>query len=48
MCSFPLEYCEFGSSFTKCKDVLKEDDPDLYNRYYSEGEDESVLSILAC
>ena len=48
VCSFPLEYCEFGSSFTKCKDVLKEDDPDLYNRYYSEGEDESVLSILAC
>ena len=37
MCSFPLEYCEFGSSFTKCKETLLEEDPALYEKYYSEG-----------
>lgn len=37
VCTFPLEYCEFGSSFTKCKEWLKEEDEDLYNRFYSEG-----------
>ncbi|TCD62503.1 Translation machinery-associated protein 22 [Steccherinum ochraceum] len=36
VCSFPLEYCEFGSSFTKCKETLHEEDEDLYNKYYSE------------
>ena len=37
VCSFPLEYCEFGSSLTRCKEWLKEDDPDLFDKYYSEG-----------
>lgn len=37
VCSFPLEYCEFGSSLTKCKEWLQEEDIDLFNRYYSEG-----------
>ncbi|KJA29690.1 hypothetical protein HYPSUDRAFT_126647 [Hypholoma sublateritium FD-334 SS-4] len=36
VCSFPLEYCEFGSSLTKCKEWLKEEHPDLYDKYYSE------------
>lgn len=38
VCTFPLEYCEFGSRFTKCKDWLKEERPDLFDHYYSEGE----------
>lgn len=37
MCTFPLEYCEFGSSFTKCKEWLQKEDSALYDKYYSEG-----------
>ncbi|KIJ57352.1 hypothetical protein M422DRAFT_148483, partial [Sphaerobolus stellatus SS14] len=36
VCSFPPEYCEFGSHFTKCKAWLEAEYPDLYARYYSE------------
>ncbi|KAH8092476.1 density-regulated protein DRP1 [Cristinia sonorae] len=36
VCTFPLEYCEFGSSFTKCKESLLEEDQDLYDKFYSE------------
>lgn len=36
VCSFPPEYCEFGSSLTRCKEWLSENHPDLYQRYYSE------------
>lgn len=38
VCTFPLEYCEFGSHITKCKEWLKEEHPDLYDRYYSDGQ----------
>ncbi|RDB19945.1 Translation machinery-associated protein 22 [Hypsizygus marmoreus] len=37
VCSFPPEYCEFGSSLTRCKEWLKENYPDLYDKYYSEN-----------
>ncbi|CAE6450357.1 unnamed protein product [Rhizoctonia solani] len=36
ICSFPPEYCEFGSSVTKCKAWLQEAHPDLFDKYYSE------------
>ncbi|RXW20399.1 hypothetical protein EST38_g5454 [Candolleomyces aberdarensis] len=36
VCDWPLEYCEFGSSFTKCKEWLKEENQELYEKYYSE------------
>jgi len=36
VCSFPPEYCEFGSSLTRCKEWLKENHSDLYEKYYSE------------
>ncbi|KAF8523889.1 density-regulated protein DRP1 [Hysterangium stoloniferum] len=36
VCSFPPEYCEFGSHLTKCKAWLEANHPDLYERYYSE------------
>lgn len=38
MCTFPLEYCEFGSRFSKCKEWLKGEHPDIFDRYYSEGD----------
>jgi hypothetical protein len=37
VCTFPPEYCEFGSSFTRCKEWLKEEHPELFEKYYSEG-----------
>jgi hypothetical protein len=37
VCAYPPEYCEFGSSLTKCKEWLHEQHPDLYDKYYSEG-----------
>ncbi|KAG9087726.1 Translation machinery-associated protein 22 [Ceratobasidium sp. UAMH 11750] len=36
VCSLPPEYCEFGSSLTKCKAWLQEEHPDLFDKYYSE------------
>lgn len=36
VCTSPPEYCEFGSSLTKCKEWLHERYPDLYEKYYSE------------
>jgi len=36
ICTFPPEYCEFGSSATRCKDWLKDKYPALYEKYYSE------------
>ncbi|KAJ1309267.1 hypothetical protein OPQ81_004930 [Rhizoctonia solani] len=36
ICSFPPEYCEFGSSVTKCKAWLQETHADLFEKYYSE------------
>ncbi|KAG8739409.1 Translation machinery-associated protein 22 [Ceratobasidium sp. 414] len=36
VCSLPPEYCEFGSSVTKCKAWLQEEHPDLFYKYYSE------------
>ncbi len=37
VCSFPVEYCEFGSSLTRCKEWLQKEDQALYDRFYSEG-----------
>ncbi|KAG9119322.1 Translation machinery-associated protein 22, partial [Ceratobasidium sp. 392] len=36
VCSLPPEYCEFGSSVSKCKAWLQEEHPDLFDKYYSE------------
>jgi hypothetical protein len=37
VCSYPVEYCEFGSSITRCKEWLHGAHPALYNKYWSEG-----------
>lgn len=47
VCSFPLEYCEFGSSLTKCKEVLQKEDPELYDHYYSEEALQAKLGTLS-
>lgn len=43
MCGFPPEYCEFGSSITRCKTWLEETHPDVYPKYYSEGRTEFLI-----
>ncbi|WFC97806.1 Translation machinery-associated protein 22 [Malassezia yamatoensis] len=36
ICTFPYEYCEYGSSLTKCKANLEAKNPRLYSALYSE------------
>lgn len=31
------QYCEFGGTAKKCEDWLKAEEPDLWNRLYSDG-----------
>jgi len=38
VCTFPIEYCEFGSSITRCKEWLREVNPELFDGLYSDGE----------
>ncbi|PPQ87315.1 hypothetical protein CVT25_002063 [Psilocybe cyanescens] len=47
ICSFPLEYCEFGSSLTRCKEWLKEEREDLFNKYYSEEALQAKIGTLS-
>ncbi|KAF8204617.1 translation initiation factor SUI1 [Pholiota molesta] len=47
VCSFPLEYCEFGSSLTRCKEWLKEENEELYDKYYSEEALTSKIGTLS-
>ncbi|KAF9649666.1 hypothetical protein BDM02DRAFT_3084562, partial [Thelephora ganbajun] len=47
ICTFPLEYCEFGPRFSKCKEWLKDDRPDLYDRYYSQEALEAKIGTLS-
>ncbi|OLL25193.1 Translation machinery-associated protein 22 [Neolecta irregularis DAH-3] len=44
ICSFPPEYCEFGSTVQKCKDWLSASHIDIFNRLYS---DEALASTTA-
>ena len=39
-----MEFCEFGSSLTRCKEWLQKTDQALYDHFYSEG---ALLSYLA-
>ncbi|KAI5834672.1 density-regulated protein DRP1 [Schizophyllum commune Tattone D] len=47
VCSFPVEYCEFGSSLTRCKEWLKEAHPDQFDKYYSEEALQSKIGTLS-
>lgn len=44
VCTFPPEYCEFGSSLTRCKEWLQEEHPDLFTKYYSDGSHTYLLT----
>jgi hypothetical protein len=46
VCSLPAEYCEFGSSISKCKTWLEEQDPQLFAKLYGEGKRFSLRSLL--
>ncbi|KAF8139061.1 eukaryotic translation initiation factor 1-like protein [Boletus edulis] len=47
ICTFPPEYCEFGSSFTRCKEWLHAAHPQLFEKYYSEEALQSKLGTLS-
>ncbi|KAF8806204.1 density-regulated protein DRP1 [Phlegmacium glaucopus] len=47
ICSFPLEYCEFGSSLTRCKEWLKEEHPDQFDKYYSDEALQAKIGTLS-
>jgi len=47
VCTFPLEYCEFGSSFTKCKEWLQEEYLDLFEKYYSDEALQAKVGTLS-
>lgn len=44
ICSLPVEFCEFGKSFKKCKAWLQDANIDLFNALYNETPNASSLS----
>ncbi|CAK7902914.1 hypothetical protein CAAN1_18S00430 [[Candida] anglica] len=47
VCTFPPEYCEFGLSFKRCKDWLKENQEDLFDKLYSDDALANATSSLS-
>ncbi|KAJ7779076.1 translation initiation factor SUI1 [Mycena metata] len=47
VCTYPPEYCEFGASLTRCKDWLKEEHPDLFDKYYSDEALQTKVGTLS-
>ncbi|KAF4608333.1 Translation machinery-associated protein 22 [Pleurotus pulmonarius] len=47
VCTYPIEYCEFGSSLTKCKEWLKEAHPEQFDKYYSEEALQAKIGTLS-
>ncbi|KAF8651086.1 hypothetical protein AX16_004948 [Volvariella volvacea WC 439] len=47
VCTFPVEYCEFGSSLSKCKEWLKGKDEQAYIKYYSEEALQAKIGTLS-
>ncbi|KAF7303871.1 Translation machinery-associated protein 22 [Mycena indigotica] len=47
VCTYPPEYCEFGSSLTRCKDWLKDHHPNLFDKYYSEEALQTKVGTLS-
>ncbi|GMM33198.1 Tma22 protein [Saccharomycopsis crataegensis] len=44
ICSFPPEYCEFGGKFVQCKAWLEDAHPELYEKLYLSGSQETKAS----
>jgi len=47
ICSFPLEYCEFGSSLSRCKEWLKAEQPDQFDKFYSDEALQAKIGTLS-
>ncbi|KAH7910325.1 eukaryotic translation initiation factor 1-like protein [Hygrophoropsis aurantiaca] len=47
VCTFPVEYCEFGSSLTRCKEWLAEAHPTVYEKFYSDEALQSKIGTLS-
>ncbi|KAG2745321.1 density-regulated protein DRP1 [Suillus brevipes Sb2] len=47
ICTFPPEYCEFGSSLTRCKEWLQGAHPQLFDKYYSDEALQSKIGTLS-
>ncbi|KAG2073355.1 density-regulated protein DRP1 [Suillus decipiens] len=47
ICTFPPEYCEFGSSLTRCKEWLQGESPQLFEKYYSDEALQSKIGTLS-
>lgn len=46
ICTFPYEYCEYGSSLSRCKANLEAKDPALFAKLYSDEALEDKLKSL--
>ncbi|KAJ8082700.1 Translation machinery-associated protein 22 [Marasmius tenuissimus] len=47
VCTFPPEYCEFGSSLKRCKTWLEENHPSMFEKYYSDEALQNKLGTLS-
>ncbi|KAL4961901.1 putative RNA binding protein Tma22 [Aspergillus stella-maris] len=47
VCTLPPEYCEFGGTAKKCQEWLKDEEPELYQRLYSDEAISANLSTLS-
>ncbi|CAK5281282.1 unnamed protein product [Mycena citricolor] len=47
VCTYPAEYCEFGTSLTRCKEWLQESHPDLFPKYYSDEALQNKIGTLS-
>ncbi|OAX35327.1 density-regulated protein DRP1 [Rhizopogon vinicolor AM-OR11-026] len=47
ICTFPPEYCEFGSSLTRCKEWLQGANSQLFDKYYSDEALQSKIGTLS-
>lgn len=42
VCTLPVEFCEFGKSFKKCKIWLEDTDPEMFNSLYNKNNSSSL------
>ncbi|BFZ62284.1 Translation machinery-associated protein 22 [Saitoella coloradoensis] len=47
VCSYPPEYCEFGSRFKACKKWLQDSEPELFTHLYSDDALSAAASNLS-
>lgn len=47
VCTLPPEYCEFGVSLKRCKEWLAQNEPELFDKLYSEEANAHAISTLS-